>query len=79
MRIVSARLFLDGIAGLLFLSRGQAAHCWAIVRAHVSFYRLFAAFALSPSPDPKGWPEAGLLRRSIVWAHHAKKERGIRF
>lgn len=29
-----ARLFLDGAAGLLFLFKGQAAHTWAIVRAH---------------------------------------------
>ncbi len=79
MRIVAARLFLDGLAGMLFLKRGQGAHCWAIVRAHIAFYRMFASFALTPSPDPKGWPAAGHLRRSLVWAHHVKKEHGIRF
>lgn len=29
-----ARLLLDGVAGLKFLTSAQAAHCWAIVRAH---------------------------------------------
>ncbi len=77
MRMVAARLFLDGLAGLLFLSRGQAAHCWAIVRAHGQFYRMFARFAFRPQQDAKGWPKAGLYRGSIVWAYFAKKEKQI--
>ena len=35
------RLFLDGAAGIKFIFSGQFVHCWAIVRAHFSFYALF--------------------------------------
>ena len=36
--IVMARLLLDGIAGLRFLSQMRFTHCLAIVKAHFSFY-----------------------------------------
>ena len=77
MRVVAARLFLDGVAGLLFLWRGQGAHCWAIVRAHGQFYRLFARFAFRPQQDAKGWPSAGVYRGSIVWQYYARKKKQI--
>ncbi|MBN8696373.1 MAG: glycosyltransferase family 2 protein [Bacteroidetes bacterium] len=32
------RMILDGIAGAKFMASGQFAHCWAIVKAHFSFY-----------------------------------------
>lgn len=32
------RLLLDGVAGVKFLLEGKPLHCWAIVRAHFSFY-----------------------------------------
>lgn len=32
------RMVLDGIAGAKFILSGQFAHCWAIVKAHFSFY-----------------------------------------
>lgn len=32
------RMILDGIAGAKFMISGQFAHCWAIVKAHFSFY-----------------------------------------
>jgi len=35
---IPVRLILDGIAGIMFLSKGQVASCFAIVRAHFSFY-----------------------------------------
>ncbi len=33
------RLLLDGIAGMAFFLQGKPAHCWAVVRAHFSFYK----------------------------------------
>ena len=77
MRVVAARLFLDGAAGLLFLWRGQGTHCWAIVRAHGQFYRMFARFAFRPQQDAKGWPSAGVYRGSIVWQYYARKKKQI--
>ncbi|MDG1253453.1 MAG: glycosyltransferase family 2 protein [Schleiferiaceae bacterium] len=79
MRIVAARLFLDGLAGLVFLFRGQGKHCLAIIRAHGSFYRLFAHFALQRGPGAKAWPNAGHVNRSIVWAYHVQKKHQIPF
>ena len=39
--VLFIRMLLDGLAGVKFLSSGQFAHCLAIIRAHVSFYKLF--------------------------------------
>lgn len=39
--LLFARLVLDGIAGLYFLSQGKVRHFWAIIRAHLSYYRNF--------------------------------------
>ena len=36
--IIFIRLLLDGIAGLKFITEGKFSHCWAIVKAHFSFY-----------------------------------------
>lgn len=36
--IIICRLFLDGLAGIRFIINMEFAHCWAIVRAHFSFY-----------------------------------------
>lgn len=40
-QIIIIRMFLDGIAGMKFVIEGQFAHCWAIIKAHFSFYRFF--------------------------------------
>lgn len=37
--LIPLRLMLDGVAGIQFLFKGQAKNCWAIVRAHFSFYK----------------------------------------
>jgi GT2 family glycosyltransferase len=39
--VLFCRLVLDGVAGVKFVFSSQLSHCWAIVRAHFSFYRLF--------------------------------------
>ena len=36
--IFVARLLLDGVAGAKFLISGEAAHCWAIVKAHWALF-----------------------------------------
>ncbi len=38
--IVLSRLILDGISGLVLLFQGRPKHTFAIIRAHMSFYRL---------------------------------------
>ncbi|GIZ08692.1 glycosyltransferase family 2 protein [Flavobacterium sp. UMI-01] len=41
--ILFTRLILDGIAGLKFISQGKSTHCWAILKAHFSFYLSFSS------------------------------------
>ena len=33
---------MDGLAGAKFLLAGDYSHCWAVFRAHLSFYRTFS-------------------------------------
>ena len=37
------RLLLDGVAGIKFLLSGKFADCWAIIKAHFSFYKKIGA------------------------------------
>jgi GT2 family glycosyltransferase len=39
--IILCRLALDGVAGIKFLFELKPRHCWAIIRAHFSFYYKF--------------------------------------
>lgn len=39
--LIPLRLVLDGIAGIRFLFLGQPGSCWAIIKAHFSFYSRF--------------------------------------
>ena len=39
--VVLTRLALDGLAGIQFISKGKFSHCFAIVKAHFSFYGKF--------------------------------------
>lgn len=36
------RLKLDGVAGIVFVLKGDFSHCWAIVKAHFSVYKSFS-------------------------------------
>ena len=38
------RLFIDGLAGLVFLFQGRPQHTLAIIKAHFSFYQLLPKF-----------------------------------
>lgn len=39
--VIFVRLILDGMAGIQFLINGKPKHTWAILKAHLSFYKLF--------------------------------------
>jgi len=40
--VLFIRMILDGIAGIHFITQGKFSHCWAILKAHFSFYSLFS-------------------------------------
>jgi GT2 family glycosyltransferase len=43
-RVLFIRMILDGIAGLKFLAEGQPKHLTAVLKAHISFYKLFSIY-----------------------------------
>lgn len=79
--ILPARLLLDGVAGLLFLSQGKFQHITAIVRAHWSFFGQLAhvwkkrrasqdriaKVSIANRPNL-----SGRYKKSIVWAFYAR-------
>lgn len=79
MCIVFYRLLLDGVAGLKFLSAGQVALFWQVIRAHFAYYawlpyllkqRQLHKPGQSVSPNNNG-----LFRGNVVVAYYLKKKR----
>lgn len=68
--LIFIRLLLDGVAGIRFVLQFRWPHCWAIVRAHWSFYAHF----------PKMYRKRERTRhrndyfavKSIVWEYYIK-------
>lgn len=68
------RMILDGIAGMRFITEGKFSHCWAVVRAHFSFYsnisvvmkkRKTEGLALH-APDLTGLYEASIIKHFFL-------------
>ena len=63
------RMLLDGVAGVKFLSEGKFNYCWAVIKAHFSFYANFGLMykkrielkKKSPSPNMFGWYNKSIL------------------
>jgi GT2 family glycosyltransferase len=70
--ILFARLVLDGIAGIQFLTQGKFKHTWAIVKAHFSFYSLFSKYYKKRSNFQK---QEYYMVKSIVFLYYVKKIR----
>lgn len=69
---LSARLILDGVAGVKFLLDGQFAHTLEILYAHLSFYTNLYSTMHKRNLNKKNWNEtntSGVYPRSIVIAH----------
>lgn len=71
--ILFSRLLLDGVAGLRFVFQGKPQHCWAIIRAHLSFYKNFSN--MYKKRERNNFIEKYYTTKSIVWSyfiHHIK-------
>ncbi len=68
--ILFARLVLDGIAGIRFLTQGKFKHIWAIVRAH---YSLFGNFGLYYKKREQTQNRDYFAVKSIVFLYYFKK------
>lgn len=65
--VIFVRLILDGIAGIRFLVSAKPAHCSAIIRAHIDFYR--GASAMRKKGSLYRRPYKYFKTRSIVWQY----------
>ncbi|MCM4168282.1 hypothetical protein KCTC52924_03845 [Arenibacter antarcticus] len=65
--ILGLRLFLDGVAGVRFVFQGKPQHCWAILRAHLSFYKHFNT--MFKKREKRNFMGTYYTTKSIVWSH----------
>ena len=72
------RLLLDGVAGVKFLAGGEFRDCWAILRAHFSFYGSFGYWRrrrAAARPHLRVAERAGVYAGSVVWAYFVQGKR----
>ena len=72
--IIFCRLILDGVAALRFVFQFKFQHCFAILRAHLSFYRQFRL--MFRKREKTEFVPKYYIVKSIVWSHyvnHIKK------
>ncbi|WP_282117535.1 glycosyltransferase family 2 protein [Cellulophaga baltica] len=65
--IIFFRLLLDGVAGVRFIFQGKFSHCFAILKAHLSFYVNFSKI-FKKREKTKYMPNYYTVK-SIVWSH----------
>ena len=65
--IILARLLLDGIAALRFILQFKFNHCWAVLRAHLSYYRRFSK--IYAKRERNNYLRNYYITKSIVWSH----------
>ncbi|MEL7269431.1 MAG: glycosyltransferase family 2 protein [Bacteroidota bacterium] len=65
--IIFFRLLLDGVAALRFILQFKWQHCWAILRAHLSFYRNFRR--MYTKREKANFILKYYTTTSIVWSH----------
>ncbi|PJJ07977.1 hypothetical protein CLU83_1204 [Flavobacterium sp. 1] len=68
-QVLFIRMILDGVAGVKFIFTSQFAHCWAIIRAHFSFYKLFFK---NYKKREKNQTEIYFKTKSIVYGYYVK-------
>ncbi len=66
--VIFSRLILDGIAGLKFLFEIKPLHTWAILRAHLSFYKNIFKFLKKRKKLLK--KQNYYLHISVVWQYY---------
>ncbi|MEM8762894.1 MAG: glycosyltransferase family 2 protein [Bacteroidota bacterium] len=65
--IIFFRLLLDGVAAVRFILQFKWKHCWAILRAHLSFYRNFRR--MYAKREKANFILKYYTTTSIVWSH----------
>ncbi|MGB5430776.1 glycosyltransferase family 2 protein, partial [Eudoraea sp.] len=65
--IIFVRLFLDGIAAIRFIFQLKPVHSWAILRAHLSYYRHFGE--MYKKREKVNFVPLYYITKSIVWSY----------
>ena len=65
--IIFVRLLLDGIAAIRFILQLKPAHCVAVIRAHLSFYRHFGK--MYRKREKANFITMYYVTKSIVWSY----------
>jgi len=65
--IIFVRLFLDGIAAIRFIFQLKPVHSWAILRAHLSYYRHFGK--MYKKREKVNFVPLYYITKSIVWSY----------
>ena len=73
--ILVARLLLDGIAGMRFILQLKFEHCFAIIRAHFSFYTHLKSIFKKRGKIPKR--KKYFMTKSIVWSYFVLKRKNF--
>ena len=66
--IIFCRLLLDGVAALRFVFQLKIKHCFAVLRAHLSFYRQFRI--MFRKREKSEFVSKYYQTKSIVWSHY---------
>ena len=72
--IIFIRMVLDGVAGVKFISEGKFSHCWAIVKAHFSFYSRIPSVLLNRKKTIK-ISNSLMYSKSILVEYFIKKNK----
>ncbi|MGB3145808.1 MAG: glycosyltransferase family 2 protein [Maribacter sp.] len=73
--IIFLRLLLDGVAAVRFIFQFRFKHCWAILRAHLSFYRQFRR--IYRKREKSKFLKKYYVAKSIVWSYFVHKVRNF--
>ena len=73
--IILSRLLLDGIAALRFIFQLKLDHSWAILRAHLSYYRQFRK--MQAKREKSDYITKYYATKSIVWSHFVHQVRNF--
>lgn len=73
--VIFIRLLLDAIAALRFILQGRFRHCWAILRAHFSFYRQFRK--MYKKREKTKFLIKYYITKSIVWSYFVHRIRNF--
>ena len=69
------RLLIDGLAGIMFIFKFQFKHCWAIIRAHFTFYtnlKILLQKRKNIKNNKTTFNSVGLFKGSIIFNKYIK-------